>query len=235
MFKKFVTIATGCAMLFSAFSVAAFAQESTDSWEIAECGDTLQANYSSTLQLPNAEPCWEDNLVASRAASIQVNIQSPLEQSWRNTYSSDYYYQADRVVERIDDYLYSQFGIDFYSVAQPNWSTSKTVSSDILQDVTNNIGKGSADLMIAFAGPIADTSQYSYFGIAYVGHPYAVVYDHNYNQNCKSAQHEVGHTYGLSHCENTCVMKQGWDTSWTLFEHLCSTHKTQWSNAKNKY
>lgn len=233
--KKFFTALTICALFVSAFNVTAFAQETTDSWEIIECGDTQMTSYRSVPELPNSEPNWEDSSVTSRASSISVNVQSPLETSWRNSYS-DYYYQANRVVERIDDYLASKFGIDFYSVSQPNWSASTTSSSSsVLSDVTNNIGKGNADLMIAFAGPLVDTSTTSTFGVAYVGQPYALVFDHSYNQNCKSAQHEVGHTYGLRHCTNTCVMKQGWDTEWNLFENLCSSHESSWDDAKNKY
>lgn len=233
--KKLIATLTTCALCVSAFSVTAFAQESTDSWEVVECGDTQMASYRSIPELPNAEPNWEDSSVISRASSIQVNVQSPLETSWRNSYS-DYYYQANRVVERIDDYLASKFGIDFYSTSQPHWSTKTTSSSSsVLSDATNNVGKGSADLMIAFAGSLVDTSTSATFGVAYVGQPYALVFDHSYTQNCKSAQHEVGHTYGLQHCTSTCVMKQGWDNSWSLFEHLCSSHNSQWNSAKNKY
>ena len=224
-----------CVLGISASSISVFAEDITDSWEVIECGDNQIATTRSIPELPNAEPNWEDSVVTSKVASIQVNIQSPLETSWRNSYS-DYYYQANRVVERIDDYLASKFGIDFYSVSQPNWSTKSSSSSgSVIADATNNIGKGSADLMIAFAGALVDTSTSATFGVAYVGQPYAVVFNHSYNQNCKSAQHEVGHTYGLQHCSSTCVMKQGWDTNWGLFEHLCSSHNTQWSNAKNTY
>ncbi len=233
--KKLIIVLTISTLFVATLSVTTFAQESSDSWKVMECGDAQISSYQSIPELPNIEPNWEDSSIISKASSIQVNVQSPLETSWRNNYS-DYYYQANRVVERIDDYLSSKFGIDFYSVSQPHWSTKTTSSSgNVLSDAKNNVGKGNADLMIAFAGALVDTSTSATFGVAYLGQPYALVFDHNYTQNCKSAQHEVGHTYGLQHCSNTCVMKQGWDNNWKLFEHLCTSHNSQWKNAKNKY
>ncbi|MDE7431336.1 MAG: hypothetical protein K2N34_05415 [Lachnospiraceae bacterium] len=233
--KKLVAITIALGLSVSSLSATAFAQETTDSSEFVDCTGPQITNFKSIPELPNAEPNWEDSSVISRASSIKVNIQTPLETSWRNNYT-DYYYQANRVIERIDDYLADKFGIDFYTVSQPNWSVSdKSTSSNVLNDAINNCGKGSADIMIAFAGAIVDTSNNVRFGIARVGGPYAVVYDHGYTQNCKSAQHETGHTYGLDHCSNTCVMQQGWDTNWTFFEHLCPQHKTKWDNAKNNY
>lgn len=232
--KKLITALTACTLCMTAFSTTAFA-ETTDSWQVIECVDNQMATFRSIPDLPNAEPNWEDSHVLSRAASINVNVQSPLEDSWRSRYS-DYYYEANKVVERIDDYLAKQFGIDFYSASQPNWSAGNTNNANnALENATNQVGKGNADLMIAFAGPVADTGSSVTFGVAYLNQPYALVFDHSYTQNCKSAQHEVGHTYGLEHCTDNCVMKQGWDQNWSLFEHLCSAHNSQWSSAKNKY
>jgi hypothetical protein len=30
-------------------------------------------------------------------------------------------------------------------------------------------------------------------------------------------------------------MRQGTDTNWNWFNHLCSTHRTEWDNAKQNY
>lgn len=68
--KKFFTALTICALFVSAFNVTAFAQETTDSWEIIECGDTQMTSYRSVPELPNSEPNWEDSSVTSRASSI---------------------------------------------------------------------------------------------------------------------------------------------------------------------
>ena len=207
------------------------------------CGTTDAPPTNSTLSLPAQEPRWEDSVVQSRVAAIHIDVQSPIEDSWKQTYSS-YYYEANRVIETIDDYLSDEFGIDFYSVRQPNWSTEETIGENVIYDAIAHVGKGDADIMIAFIGPVADgytPEGYQYlFGIATVGQPYAVVFDHNYRQNCKTGQHEVGHTYGLcpvAHCTRTCVMRSGWDngTEWNYFNHLCTEHWNQWNTAKNKY
>ncbi|MBO8462598.1 MAG: hypothetical protein IAC13_01555, partial [Firmicutes bacterium] len=177
--KKLIIVLTISTLFVATLSVTTFAQESSDSWKVMECGDAQISSYQSIPELPNIEPNWEDSSIISKASSIQVNVQSPLETSWRNNYS-DYYYQANRVVERIDDYLSSKFGIDFYSVSQPHWSTKTTSSSgNVLSDAKNNVGKGNADLMIAFAGALVDTSTSATFGVAYLGQPYALVFDHN--------------------------------------------------------
>lgn len=214
-------------------------------FDIVACGTTEEPAPESVLVLPSQEPRWEDSVVNSRVAAINVDVQSPLEKSWRDTYSN-YYYEANCIVEKIDDYLSDEFGIDFYSVAQPHWTTTKTTGRDVIEDAMYNIGKGNADIMIAFIGPVADgytTEGYKYlFGIATVEQPYAVVFDHGYKQNCKSGQHEVGHTYGLCpdpkvHCTKTCVMHSGWDngTEWKYFNHLCPDHWSQWDDAKGWY
>lgn len=213
------------------------AEEKSNFDRIISCGDKPLLSLKNLPELPSSEPNWEDSVVGSRVANIRVSIQSPLETSWVANYENSYYYEANRIVERIDDYLAREFGIDFYSSSQPIWSkqTTSTDSGALLADVRQNVGKGNADLMIAFAGPLADSQGYSRFGVASLGNPYALVFDHSYTQNCKSAQHEVGHTYGLDHCTSNCVMKQGWDINWSLFDHLCTSHYNQWSGQNERY
>ncbi len=193
------------------------------------------AYYEDDLSLPSMAR-YEDATISNRAALIRVTVQSPLEKSWRNSYS-DYYYQANEVIETADNYLADKLDIDLYTISQPSWDVgSVTLPSVAMNVLKRDIGKGNADIMIAFAGSIFDSSTSAGFGMtSALNEPYCIVFDHGYNQNCKSAQHEVGHAYGLDHCYNTCVMKQGWDREWNLFGHLCTTHYNKWSSAKNKY
>ncbi len=206
-----------------------------------ETGTWTENNTRSQLVLPNTEPRYEDSTITSRALTINVDINSPLEAEWRNTYSS-YYYEANRIIEKVDDYLNDEFGIDFYTKSQPHWSfstssTGKTAVKAALDDAIDSHGTGSADLMIAFAGPIGDVGSNAIFGATYKGNPYCILLDHDYYQNCKSTQHEVGHAYGLDECTSSsaCVMRQGSDTSWNWFNHLCSADHTRWDNAKDNY
>ncbi len=232
--RKLITTLAVCALFVPAFSTPVLAEEPMDTWEVDVCGDDMK-ELETLPELPNAEPLWEDMAVSSRAASISVNVQSPLESSWRKNYSNPQY-EARRIVERTDDFLSQKFGIEFNVTSQPEWTVGKaTAPRDILKDAAIKHWKRKEDLMIAFAGPIVDTEDRAIFGVAFNGKPFSLIFDHDYNQNCKSTQHEVGHTYGLQHCNNTCVMRPGSDNNWELFDHLCSSHEQQWNKNKNKY
>ena len=57
------------------------------------------AYYEDDLSLPSMAR-YEDATISNRAALIRVTVQSPLEKSWRNSYS-DYYYQANEVAKQM--------------------------------------------------------------------------------------------------------------------------------------
>ena len=67
-----------------------------------QTGTWDENNASPKLGLPNTEPRYEDSFVTSKALTINVDVNSPLEKEWRSTYSN-YYYEADRIIEKIDD------------------------------------------------------------------------------------------------------------------------------------
>lgn len=205
-----------------------------DGTQYIDCSTPMSVVTASSYILPNASPRYEDQIVKSRVASINVYVQTPLEEAWIEAHSGSYYYDANSVVERIDDYLYDEFGIDFYVYYQPTFSTNATYGYGILQAAMSQCGLGGADIMLAFAGYIESEGEFI-GGISLLGSPYAAVFDHGYYQNCKSAQHELGHTYGLNHCNSVCVMKAGEDPNWSYFEHLCSTHNSQWENSSGMY
>lgn len=237
MLKKIVCIIL-CLMLLGSSSIAMAVDYSLESVDqilgrTVQCGEgSIPWNNSQkNIILPNSAPRYEDKIVRNRVASIDVDIQAPLEDSWIAIYSTGYYYQANQVIERIDDFLYDEYGIDSYCVSQPSWTYPTNSALNPLQYVTAYVGKGNADIMLAFAGDIASPI----FGEASIGNPYSILYDHGYTQNCKSAQHEIGHTYGLEHCSNRCVMQQGSDPNWYYFEHLCGNHGVDWMLAKEKY
>lgn len=242
MKKRFVVAMMLVLTIVSSLSIPAYAatSDTVDKSELC-ISIATDTEEQSSLILPNTEPRYEDSLPTSRALTITVEINNPLESEWRSTYSS-YYYEATRIVERADDYLADTFGIDFSTVNQPHWtfsttSTGETAVEEALIDAMDKYGTGSADLMIAFAGPLGDTTRSTIYGAAYRTYPYAIIMDHDYYQNCKTTQHEVGHTYGLYDCSSSsaCVMRQGPDTTWTWFEHLCTSHMSQWESAKDNY
>lgn len=233
IFALFVSV-----LLITSLSVPAFAIDSKGKAVICT-GEAM--NLKAMPLLPNSEPRYEDSQINYLVASIGVNVTEPCDQLFREIYSS-YAYEANRIVEKTDDYLSDEFGIDFTSVSQPLWtSPDSTVPGTLLNDAITDHGLTynkslTADIMMAFSGANTTTSTSTTFGItSALNAPYACIFDHDYNQNAKSCQHEFGHTYGLGHCSDTCVMKQGWDLNWTLFEHLCTDHWDDWDTAKSNY
>lgn len=203
----------------------------------AKKGDIIVCNDEGarSILLPVGEPVYERSTVFSRAALFTVKITSPCDEEFRATFPN-YGYEANRIIERVDDYLAREFGINFVSVAQPEWSSSSTSVNGLIYEAMNEHGLtynggSQADIMMAFSDGL---SGYTY-GVATVGYPYGVIFHSNYNQNAKSCQHEFGHTYGLGHhtTSGDCVMRQGSDT--TQIDHLCPSHYNQWNGAKHKY
>lgn len=189
------------------------------------------------------EAVYEHENVSLRLADIVVNVTSPLDQSWRSTYT-DYYNQANNAVERADDGLSSEFGINFLSVAQPHWSSSSTTSSALLNEARNEhglnyAGSKKADVMIAFSGRTpSDNSGIT--GIATLGNAYSAVFDNGYSTNAETTQHEAGHMYGLRHDQDesgsnyggSCVMTA---TGFGFIDRFDAGHRADWAAAKNKY
>lgn len=188
---------------------------------------------------------YEDSMISSKKPTIRVDICTPLEKAWRDKYSN-YFFEANEIVEASDNMLYDKFGIDFYTVSQPSWTWDKSRNSNALNDAISQCGKGNADIMLAFAGYL---DAYTYGQAAEEesnednnscedadsGEPYCIIYDNGREQNCKSAQHEIGHTYGLKHCEGTnCVMNQGKENG-HLFGNLCDRHVAKWGMNSDNY
>lgn len=212
---------------------------------------SLVESVHAKLKLPNetsannvSEPKYEHNNPNVRRTIYVVYVTSPCDDEWRSKYSS-YMYEAGRTVERADDMLYDEFGIDLYSVAQFPWTSSSTTSSGLLDEAKSNHGltyNGSltAEMMIAFSGVTPSDDPYI-TGIANVGAPYLVVFDNGYDINAETTQHEVGHTYSLMHCESEigssygdkdCVMTS---VGFGYIDKLCTGHYTEWENNANKY
>ncbi|MDR0324606.1 MAG: zinc-dependent metalloprotease [Oscillospiraceae bacterium] len=187
--------------------------------------------------LPSIEPRYETFIVYSLSARIVVNVTTPLDQGWRSRYPTSFSYEANQIIEAVDDYLYDEFGIDFVSVAQPHWTEPNTNYEDTLFPHVINThgltyGSGQqASLMIAFTVRSINPN-----GIAWLNQPYALIKDlQNLNRNSKTVQHEVGHAYGLGECSlsSGCVMIPNGIA--TFFGQLCSSHWNTWNSNKNRY
>lgn len=217
------------------------------------CLGTLEEVEAFTL--PYAEPMREELLPYSLVANVIVKISSPCDTAFRQQYPSNYAYQTDRALELADDYLASEFGIDYRSVAQPVWnySASNTTSPRTILNAAINShgltynGTQTADLMVAFSGinpeTVIDGETYIYYGMADdIPADCAIIFDYGLSANAYNVQHETGHLYGLHHHDDdvlpfptnpVCVMNSGILT--TNYNNLCTPHYEQWEDNYNDH
>lgn len=184
------------------------------------------------------------SICAVMLASVTVNVSSPCDDEWRSTYTS-YAYEANRAVERADDELGVEFGIDFRSVAQPIWSSSNTTSSGLLSEAKSEhgltySGSKTVDVMIAFSG-VTPSDNSNITGVAYRSQPYTTIFDNGYSTNAETTQHESGHMYGMRHCEeepgtgydgSNCVMTA---YGFGYIGSFCDGHYDDWDARSNWY
>ncbi|WDV45637.1 M12 family metallo-peptidase [Clostridiaceae bacterium M8S5] len=214
---------------------------------VAHSGVNTNLEVVSKLKSPNeslktvdvGQPVYEYGKNAFvMIASITVKVTTPCDDEWRSKYSS-WKNEAYKSVERADDELLSKFGIDFTVTSQPAWSSSQTTAIGLLDEAYDEHGTGGADLMIAFSG--RKPSDASVAGMGYLGEPGCIIFDNGYNINAETVQHEVGHNYGLSHCQDesdpsydgsNCVMTA---TGFGYIGKFCTGHYNQWYSNKSKY
>lgn len=235
--KKILAFSLCSIMLFSS-SIFAYAQE-------ADKVLTKIKSPTDTLKIFDVgEPVYEHENPVVKLASVTVNVTSPCDEEWRASYSN-WSYQANRAVERADDELDRRFGIDFYSVAQPLWSSSNTTSNGLLSEARSKHGltynsSQTADLMIAFSG-VTPTNNSLITGSAYVSQPYTTIFDNGFSMNAETVQHEAGHMYGALHCHDEsgsgydgsdCVMTaEGFGN----IDRFCNGHRRDWDVRSSWY
>jgi len=105
--------------------------------------------------------------------------------------------------------------------------------------LTYNSSK-TADIMIAFSG-VTPSDNSNTTGIGFVGTPGCVIFDNGYSTNAETVQHEVGHNYGLNHCQDETGSEYG-DSDCVMTEvgfgyigEFCTGHHDEWEDNKYKY
>ncbi|WP_143298485.1 M12 family metallo-peptidase [Carboxydothermus islandicus] len=189
----------------------------------------------------NMKPPILGNNEAFSLFSIPVYINEPCDEEWRARYGTNWMYWANYAVEVADDYLYEQFGIDFYSVAQNVWNSNNIAPGDLLDEAKIEVGlTNGADLMVAFSGQTYGNT----LGIAYINKPGSLIFDTGSRWNGIIVRHETGHNYGLAqwsptdgnhHCTRpTCLM---YPILYGPTENttLCADHRSEWLNKRDRY
>lgn len=168
--------------------------------------------------------------MVTRSVTYSVPVTEPCDQYWRDTYPDNWMWQAHRCVVNADTMLTNKYGIQYYSVSQKYWTSNSTTAADLVSEARSEWGlRDGATLMVAFTGRTYGSTMGRVYDI---GKPYAVILDHGYEYNRETVQHETGHCYGLTHCEESCVMI---GSGMGHIDTICSSHNTQWKNAKAKY
>jgi len=173
--------------------------------------------------------------------AVVVYINEPCDEEWRARYGANWMYWANYAVEVADDYLYQQFGIDYYSVAQNIWYSSSTTPSALLVEADQEVGRtNGADIMVAFTGQTYGST----LGVGYINYGGSLIFDYRSSWNGITVRHETGHNYGLAqwpptdgsyHCtRSTCLMcptRSGLTGNTTL----CADHRSEWFNKRLRY
>lgn len=233
LFKKSAITTMVLVMLFmlgTGMNISAF--ESTKDYSQLSSptplAPTLSAQQKALQKALIGEPVIEP--LVALAANIIVNITSPGDEEWRAKYPSSWMREINQTIERADDILGARYNINYVCVAQKVWDSndSTTLLGDLLYEARDEWGlTNGADMMIAFTG-----QAFSYAGMSIVGQPYCIVMNQDRASNTAITQHETGHCYGLNHCTNSCVMRS---SPYGYLDSICTSHNTQWSNARNKY
>ncbi len=192
----------------------------------------------SESMLPSLEEISEE---VGILASIPVYINEPCDEEFRARYPSSWMYWANYAIEVADDYLYQQFGIDYYSVAQNVWYSSSTTPEGLLAEANQEIGRtNGADIMVAFTG-----QKYgSVLGVGYINYGGSLIFDYGSSWNWVTVRHETGHNYGLAqwsptdgkyHCTRSYCLMYPVLSGPTGNTTLCSSHVSEWSSKRYRY
>lgn len=236
MLKRILATIISITIIMSFASISTYAADTVDL-----CGKMkLATDVPPEDPLKDFVPPSMDFLaeqMVTRSVTRQVAVTEPCDKAWRDTYPSNWMWQAHRCVTNADTMLSSKYGIQYYSVSQKYWTSNHTDYVDLLDEVIDEWGlRDEAKLMVAFSG----RDNPDVYGVAYLNTPHCLIFDNGYEYNRETVQHETGHCYGLDHCQEecsssctaNCVMTE---SGMGYIDKICSEHNTKWNNAKNKY
>lgn len=193
--------------------------------------DAAANPLNTTVDYIDTLPAREENIgkTLTRSSFYTVSVNIPCDEEWRE--QTSWSTLARNAVESADDYLYDEFGIDFSDYTFDEWDSYDSFRDiGLLNEAISECGLNGQDHMVAFTGQT--NSQYAGWGK--LGDPYALVIDKGATNNKKIARHEIGHTYGLSHCTENCLMHES-SVFYSYWNTLCTDHYDLLDENKGSY
>ncbi|MDD2362468.1 MAG: hypothetical protein PHV32_05395 [Eubacteriales bacterium] len=223
--KKLISIFAVMVLSFSGISYAS-AEEDYNERVTPLCPTEFTSDQEALREALLDEPNME--IMAAAEGGHMVKVTTPVDEEFRARYSS-WAWEVLRAVDDCDDWLGIKYNINYYIVSNKLWDSVDGASyGNLLNEAYQEWGlRDGAKLMIAFSGQMPGVG-----GVAWLDTPYCVVFDQGRTANTEVVQHETGHCYGLDDCSSSsCVMGSDYGN----INRICSTHNTQWNNAKLKY
>ncbi len=148
--------------------------------------------------------------VPGGGATVRATVRThhPVDEEYRGQFATtrDIRIHVVGEVERCDDALQSQFGIDFVPSSGCAWDSQDNGAIDQLLDEAYNEcgGLNGQDMMIALT---AQSNFGGAIGVGYIGLPRQLTTKY-FSFEAEIMQHEAGHNYTLFHCcDNNCIMQ----------------------------
>lgn len=176
-------------------------------------------------------PAREENveMYMTRSSYVYIDVNVVMDEEWREQTNASTL--AKNAIESADDYLWDEFRINFYNYEYANWNSNDNNSDTaLLNEAISEHGLNGNDYMMAFTGQ--DNNEAGGWGRT--GQAYCLVINQNATANKKVARHEMGHTYGLSHCSENCLMNST-STFYNYYDVLCEDHYDQWESNSTVY
>lgn len=166
---------------------------------------------------------------------VVVKVKTLCDTKYQNLHEDDWKVRAKRITKKGTKKLYSTFNIYFKVKKVGKCTTKKSSDAEKIYDDFAERYKASEnyDMIVGLSGrrPDGNTAGMSYLGKV-EGGPRVIVFSTTYNSEAETIQHEIGHTYGLKHCENDCVMKA---SGFGYLNKFCSKHKKEWKENRKYY
>ncbi len=157
---------------------------------------------AQNIALNDSPPVYEDQENVGSQVTVYINwIKGAGDDEWRSHYGSSWDDKINAAVERADDEMYGQFGIDFRIWAYKAWDTypnGPRTCDSIMTELKNDVGVGATnggDTVVGYTGgTISNAAGCSVAHYALLEIQGSTIAEEKYNE-WVTTQHEYGHLY----------------------------------------